>query len=378
MTSPHRLIPSVEGAIDTLLLCLPAALVAGDAPIAEALLTTVAPNAHRIVVTHARAARTVSEIGAGNRMTILSCPDDTPLSVWSQDALISYSGPDDITLAPSAPAATGTPARRLFQRLADAGVASIHGEGLPARAGNLLVGDDFVLVGADEWRRWAAAGPGDNGDDAALAFFQTRIDAHRRPVVVGCGSGRSPGPSRRFKGPDGQRWRENREPGVVERGSLQPAYHTDLYATLAGRSEAGRSRVVVGDLTAAARSCGSAAPPDRAAEFDAVAAFLDTAGFDVTRCPLALIARDDPEHRQRHWFFASWNNALVEDAGRGGRRVFLPVYGDLGSIDLTAADECACAAWTSFGYQVVAIPGLHGLARMGGGLHCAAKVLRRS
>jgi hypothetical protein len=45
--------------------------------------------------------------------------------------------------------------------------------------------------------------------------------------------------------------------------------------------------------------------------FDDVARELETHGFEVIRNPLPLTYVDDPEARQRFWYFATSNNCLV-------------------------------------------------------------------
>ncbi len=366
---PPRLVDAVAGPIRRIAVSLPARWIEADPPLAAALAGIV-PEAHLLLVAHERTAAAAARLSAARPASVLACPDRTPLTLWCRAALLAF---DDGAIAPSSPPAPPTPARAVFERLAAEGLAVRAAEGVPARGGNLLPVGEVLLVGADEWRRFSEAAPG-GGDAARLC--RTLVDGTRRPVVVAGGSGRSPGPSRAFTGPDGARWHETAEPGVVERHSRQPAYHLDLHVTPTGVLRDGRPLLLVGDPALAARLSGTAAVPERAAEFDAAAEALDAAGFAVERLPLPLVAFDDPRARRRDWVFVSYGNALVESFGGGGR-VHLPRFGQAGDTDLSACDEAAAGIFASLGLKVVPVHGLGPLARMAGGLHCAALVLAR-
>lgn len=371
-----RLVSSRRGGIDLLFLTLPAQLVDTEPALAERLIADVAPQAALVAVTHARTASRVRSLAAGRRsLALAACPDEAPLTVWSQDTVLAYdagAGPAIAAAAlPGAPGPAGTVASALLR----SGLVAVAPDPVPVRGGNLLADDAAVLVGADEWRRLAETDPDD--PLASHRLFRTRIDASRPPLVLAGGSGRGPGPSRGFTGPDGAPWREEIEPGIVERASRQPIYHLDLYAALAGPDATGRPVVVIGDIRQAAALAGTDAPADRAGELDTVASWLAAAGWRVERCPLPLVAVDDPVRRRRRRIFASPLNALVEDGGPGRRRIWIPELGVLAGTDLRAVDAAAAALWRRLGYEVLAVPGLGPLMLRAGGLHCAVKILRR-
>jgi hypothetical protein len=354
MTPPRRLLSDCEGPITTVLACLPAPMVDEEPALAAALLA--APPGDLIVVTHERAVAAVRGLAAGRTVDLVACPNGTPLTVWTQDALVAFDHPGGPLVGWSRRAGPRPPALALFECLAATGM-PVRNEALPVRCGNLLVAGSTVLVGADEWRRWSE----ETGN--AGVYYGGRLDSGREPVVIGGGTGLSPGPARLVRGPDGCDWLEDSAPGVVERHSLGPDRH-------------GQQQAVVGDPRLAAELVGTLAPEDRCAGFDRIARDLAGASFAVTRCPLPLVPEEDPARRRRTWHFLPYPNALVDKTGTG-TRVHMPVWESFAGIDLTTVDRCAADAFRQLGADVVPVRGLGPLARRGGALRCALKVLER-
>jgi hypothetical protein len=362
------LLSDCDGAILRTLTVLPATLIERDPVLARALVA--AARGRITIVTHAGAAGAVGRMSGAADTEMITVPDGTPLSHWAQDALLAFDDPGGVLLAPTQPSRSRGPARMLFERLAEAGFRVRSPEGIPARGGNLLAGGDRLLIGADEWRRWIEDGR------LPAAFVAAAIDAARVPLVLHGGSGLSPGPSHIFAGPDGAEWTENTAPGVVERDSLQAIAHVDLAVTLLGAGPDGRPRAVVGDPRFAASLTGVAVSDGRGAGFDRIAAALGDAGFDVSRCPLPLLPEDDPARRRRTWSFLPYTNALVERTS-ANTVVRMPVWERFGGLDLAAVDRAAIRCFEAAGASVVPVAGLASLARGGGGLRCALKVVER-
>src|SRR5690606_31268436 len=111
---------------------------------------------------------------------------------------------------------------------------------------------------------------------------------------------------------NGEKWREfyfkkNKE------GTVQPIFHIDMFITLAGRGNDGKYQVLVGCPRMAAQILDEKLTEYSMAEmFDNVAQNLERIGFTVIRNPLPLTYIDEPEEKERHWFFATANNALIE------------------------------------------------------------------
>ena len=188
-------------------------------------------------------------------------------------------------------------------------------------------------------------------------------------------------------------------------GTAQPLFHIDMFLTLAGRSPSGRYRVLVGDpsLAPAAPST-SARGYSMQNVYDAIAKSLEPR-FDVIRNSLPLTfytkkiqvsALNQPQDPDLHaiyleltnaglsevdlrsWYFATANNALVQDAPTD-RHVWLPTYGqDPNYTYLKGSDAANRELWESFGYTVTELPSFHRLARGLGAVHCIQKYLARA
>lgn len=378
-----RLVSSAHGRIGHVLLCLPATFVATHRELAARLLAVTPVEADLTIVTHVGGSASVAclaSLSPRTNVDLIVLEDEVPLSPWVQDGVLAFESAGPPRLAPTLSSVQGLGAGVMLNRLTALGWATEHTRALPARGGNLLVGDDFVLIGADEWRRWSQFGARCETDPErrALSFFRT-LDAARRPIVVASCAADRPGPSRTFRGRNGRIWRENVSPGVAEARSGQPLFHLDMFITLAGRRDfGGPYRVLVGDPAAGADLAGLPSPSESIRHsFDAVARLLESHGFQVIRNPLPLVFHDNDTAHRRHWYYVSPNNCQVEFPHEGRPRVWLPQFGNAGWPSLRKVDAYMAELWTRLGVTVCDAGHCHALAQMGGGLNCATKVVRR-
>lgn len=240
-------------------------------------------------------------------------------------------------------------------------------------AGNLLVGDDFYFVGIDTVDD---LGPG----TLAVGKAYRAMEAVRRPIVVGDPTtsllpvewseplaGLTPW---KVSGPE------------LKEGSRQPIFHLDMYVTLVGRTEPEAPFVVmVGDPAMATDLMGGSTwvpglgqDPTRQLEFDAVANQLTDAGFEVIRNPLPLVYEDSTSSTTRKYYFASYNNAIVQ---RNPDRVLLPSYVDASSQELKAVEAHQILQWEKLGFEVILLADMNAFALAGGAANCIKNVLAR-
>jgi hypothetical protein len=242
----------------------------------------------------------------------------------------------------------------------------------PFEGGNILVGDDFYLVGIDTV---ADLGPG----VLTVSKAYRAMESQRRPIVVG-GDNEPLATAR---------WHETLTAGttwsvagaVVPDGSRQPIFHIDMFVTLVGRPDpASKFVVMVGDPSLATAKIGGPTwpvlgkDPTRQAEFDAVAMQLADDGFEVIRVPLPLVYDDDRSTGARQYYFASYNNAIVQ---RDPDRVLLPTYGDDTWPELRDIDDEVAQLWRDRGFEVVRLPDMSAFAIAGGAANCIKNVLAR-
>jgi hypothetical protein len=189
-----------------------------------------------------------------------------------------------------------------------------------------------------------------------------------------------------------------------KQGTRQPLFHIDMFLTLAGRNAAGKYQILVGDPSLAP------APPSASyqayamqAVYDKIAQHLAAQGYAVIRNPLPLTyysemrpvadfnVPNDPELfaiyneltsaglaqvELRSWYFATANNALVQN-DPADKRVWMPTYGHGAHAYLQASDRDNQKIWEALGYQVELLPNFHSLALGLGAVHCIQKYIAR-
>lgn len=163
---------------------------------------------------------------------------------------------------------------------------------------------------------------------------------------------------------------------VAQPDASQPAFHLDLYLTLAGpHTRTGQPVALVGSVRRARDVLGQVPEPQDPDEaLDALTAQLTGAGYWVERLPLLPFRSELAP--QGAWY--SFNNCLVEVFGGGGstvRRVVLPSYGVLDG----ALDADAERTWAGLGFEVRVARGEFAfIAQLDGSVRCMTKVLNRS
>jgi hypothetical protein len=388
-----RIVSSAHGALERILLCYPHyaegefTLESTYADLLRLLPVTcdIVVLAHPAVIGDLQAI--IGRERPDNPPTVIESPEYLLFSVWAEDGYVAVrdAGRDPETTFLVEPFS--------FPRYGDgiiadlvAGATDLESTQAPLyfQGGNVLAGDDFVLLGTDYLTRtletWNQYDPvvlgGTSASKKARELFRSTFDRHRALHFLGLSR---PIPDdllapRSFE-QDGEEWTEEVGEGA---GTLQPIFHIDMFLSLAGRNpDDGRYRVLVGSPTAAAELLGEPVP-DHALPlaFDEVAAQLERLGFEVIRTPLPRVYVDFPDERLRRWYFATSNNCLVEltDASR---RVWLPTYGHGPWEALRATDEANRRIWEDLGFEVVQLGDFHYFAQAFGALHCIKKYLRR-
>ncbi len=346
---------------DTLLLVLPAFMVPSLEDACRSMLAQIEPSTSTIIATHSSTAAQISlwleEYQLTQRCHLITVDDDIVLSMWVQDDVhIVRDDNGSLSLLISRQAEAHVLC--LMQQIADVADMSITLVENAPDGGNILVGDDFILVGGDDWNGGEKLSlPGCcNDNSVAIASRMKAATELKRPLEI-----------------IGDDWQE-----VVHFGnrsnSRQPVFHIDIFLSLAGRDENNRPRVLVGDPGMAAHLL-DRSPPDHDLQehFDDIADQLECNGFSVIRNPLPLTYCDLLEKRERHWYFSSSNNVIVQDCDTSGRIVWLPTYGHGNWPQLTITDDANILIWKDLGFEVRAIAHCQPLAENLGGLRCFSK-----
>ncbi|MEA2704040.1 MAG: hypothetical protein QOD63_1985 [Actinomycetota bacterium] len=361
------------------------------------LLRTLPASTEVTVVCHPSVADELEALVGATRppaatTRIVLTPPSVGFTVWAEDAFVVV---EDVG---SNPPVTYLLEPERFPRAGDFQLAELVATATPLettqsplifQGGNVLIGDDFVLVGVDylddsiraveesgavegypyegtaqEKRRFVANLFRQSFDPARQIHFLASTPRNR--------------PMNRFIELDGKRLLDDVEAG---RGARQPIFHIDMFVTLAGRGSDGRYRLLVGDPVLADRLLGwDPVPHDLRTEYDDIAAQLARSGFAVTRTPLPYVSVVESDAAVRTWYQATTNNCLVVvdgAAGAVGRRVWLPTYGHPPFEELAATDADHRRRWESMGFGVTQLGDFHPFAMRMGALHCIKKYLAR-
>jgi hypothetical protein len=293
-----------------------------------------------------------------------------------------------------------------FKRMGDALVADWYANrtktsstqtALFFEGGNILCGDDFVLIGANSvndslelvGKSIYPPRPDKRQTpiDRVRSMYAQSLDMSRRWYQIGTHLP-IPAEERSEVERGGETWTEIRYV-FSQPGNCQPLFHLDMFLTLAGRATPESAyRILVGDPRWAAKLMGEEPPPDALADhFDDVAANLRGMGFDVIRNPLAYLRVDDPRAKTLTWYYASSNNMLVErfdhetkDRGTSAGRAWIPTYGSIAGLEkMKAVDAKNKEIWEKeLNFEIEEITGCLPFVQKNGSIHCLVKELERS
>jgi hypothetical protein len=389
-----RIVSTAHGAFRHILLCYPS-YAGGDDVYRDVfvdLFRQLPPAVELTVLAHASVIdglqQAVDAERAGATTTIVEAPAYLQYTVWAEDPYVVV---DDVG---SEPHRTFLVEPFTFPRAGDGIVADLVAEAteiqslqspLYFQGGNVLIGDDFVLIGVDylsatleTFARYhpVLGFPQDPGQarQFVVDLFRQTFDPGRDVFFVGTRL-QVPGAEERPLTIDGEQWTEVLHAGT---GHHQPIFHVDMFVSLTGRAPSGRYRLLVGSPAEADRILGRPPQPDALSPiFDDVAKGLESQGFEVIRNPLPLTYVDDPAARERFWYFATSNNCLVQIDEADGSHVWLPTYGHGAWSELAATDDANRRIWEELGFTVHQLADYNVFAQNLGSVHCIKKYLAR-
>lgn len=332
-----------------------------------------------------RLSRWLQELNMSARVEIIRARSNMGFTIWAEDAYAVSRDLVDSEVYFVEPAS--------FSRGDDALIADLIAPKtdleqtqvkLYFQGGNILIGDDFWLIGMDYPNNsirlgYVVPSRGETPMEAVTKAYSGALDIERRFIAIGS---RLPVPGfkdgalvREFQ-QNGETWTERLYFGNHE-GTVQPLFHIDMFLTLAGRDTSDRYLVAVGDPRMAATVLGQELQPHAMAEvFDDIAEQLRSLDFRVVRTPLPLTYDDNEKEKVRTWYFATSNNALVQ-ATKTERHIWLPTYGHRKWPELQATDIENRRIWEDLGFTVHQLGDFHPFAVNLGAAHCVKKYLSR-
>ncbi|GAA0584947.1 hypothetical protein [Caenispirillum bisanense] len=398
---------SVNGQIQRMLLAISdeIAMSAPLWPVFQAIIIQM-PNTAFVVLVEEEARQIVSQWltlqgpVVNGRVTLVDWQQnedgDPPLTGWVQDPFIPavYGGqrPPTQLLVPQ-----GSDDPIPIQLAADQAleleraVTPVAFEG-----GNLLFDAGRYCIGLDTIDQTQAlitngtippAPHGVGADGYITNLYHRYVDGTRDPCRIGLPDVTYPAQQTREIMVNGHPYDETVYFGNLE-GTHQPIFHIDMFITLLGRDEATDSPLVLLGSPIQAQDLmydEVETPPEALADgFDAIQTQLQSYGYVVRRNPLPLMYLDFPpdegnERGERRWFFASYNNCIVE-VTETSKTVWMPTYGQgYGEWEprLARVNDANEALFQELGFTVIRMPDCTMLACDAGSIHCVVNYLQR-
>jgi hypothetical protein len=383
------LIGSAIGRIDQLLLTVPAYAAHSLGYIYKDILRKLPDTTSFVIATHESTKGIVKqwteECNASDRCEVFDIADHLHFSIWAEDGYVAAHD--------KASGKTYLIEPFSFPRYGDgliadfvANATSIDNTQAPLyfQGGNVLIGDDFFLIGADYPKKSSGyigdhllPKGGENRADFIRNLYNDYLDRERRLIYI-ASTISVPHETEQKIRLNGDEWTEILYAGNHQ-GTVQPLFHIDMFLTLVGRQPGGKFKVLVGDPKLAAQELKEPVSPYAMQEvYDNVAKGMKNAGFEVERNPLPLVYSDDIGRKERTWYFATSNNCLVQNSQTHGKIVWIPTYGYGPWSKLAATDEANKRIWERMGFEVRQLGDFHPLASNLGALHCIKKYLNRS
>ncbi|MBA3898760.1 MAG: hypothetical protein H0X62_00890 [Bacteroidetes bacterium] len=325
------------------------------------------------------------DVGLIHRVKLVVIPDYINISIWAEDAYTIVQ--DNITkenyfIEPNS-----------FVRWEDGFIADFVSRELGWKrtqlplyfeGGNMLVGDNFFLMGADYpivslkyIKDLISSRKSESKSRLITRLYQKYLDVHKKLIYVGSTLPVPSKQSNKFM-LNGEEWEEfffQKNEG----GTVQPIFHIDMFISLAGRVKNGKYRLMIGDPRLATKilELPEVLKYAMAELFDNIARNMEKAGFEVIRNPLPLIYLDDTEKKERSWFFATSNNLMVEIIDETNKTVWMPTYGYGDWKVLQKTDDFNKKLWEDLGFKVILLGDFHPFIQNSGSLHCIKKYLER-
>jgi len=353
-----------------------------------------------------------NEIKGAELLVLTTTKADDSFSLWAQDAFLTAQARNSeeagIIIAPEYHQRTnrcndGSIAKEVVA-LHPAGYTSFNFP-TAVEGGNILVADDFILVGKNEVLN-------SGYDKTKFIELFTDLFGKEKPVILISAPRRKPKTvksdlttrklTRKESELDkiiitknGQQYKHSM---YQWRGTEQPIFHIDVFMTLLGRDEEGKQLILVGEPV---EGFDKSDLDDKTLEIANVQ--LEDAKKRISECIRKLekdLKKYNVEYKilrnplpltyytyglETSWYWASYNNCLVEITGAGQKTAWLPSYHNpsfhknshweyLKKCDLKNTKIFRENGFTTYLFN----NDFHFLASRNGSLHCMTKCLNRS
>lgn len=313
----------------------------------------------------------LTELRNTQRCCIVKNPHYHNFSIWVQDPFLvvadeEYGSSGLVLVEPNAniPGTNDDEIADHFEKLK---IYRSQNAPLSFHGGNMLIADDFILVGAKHFNATKKildkkSGILHNCNDLDLqtrAHFAAYLGKDMRIIPVG---------NAQYQHcilNDGEEWEDSPE--------KEPFAHIDLYISLAGRDKNGQYQLVVGKPVATIPEDETAVESLRQL-MNPVVENLISEGFKVIRNPMPL-TRSRPGSSNEYYCF--YNNSLIEIDGNS-KRIWMPTFGHWHwKKSLRKYDIANREIWHDLGFEVTELMSFHPFVKQKAGVRCVTKYMGR-
>ena len=328
----------------------------------------------------------IDDLGLSARTTIGAAPDTIGFSIWAEDAYcIANDATDGEKFFLESVAFTRYDDEHIADEVVNFTNLDLSMVNLYFQGGNVLIGDDFWMIGLDYPNNsfrlgYITQNAGESRMDAIRRAYGTAMDHDRTLHPIGSRLS-VPSETRVPVNFGGEEWNSVVYRGNME-GTTQPLFHIDMFITPLGRSENGKPLLMLADPSMAAEILAGVDYIEYAKQFSMVPVFNDIErqlvdlGFDVVRNPLPSAFAPIESVKELRWYFATANNALVQIDG-DEKDIWLPQYGFAPFPELSATDDRTVEILENLGFRTHRLGNFHPFAYGLGAVHCITKYLHR-
>lgn len=223
--------------------------------------------------------------------------------------------------------------------------------------GNVLVGDDFFLLGSSHYLGTKAILEDQNKypensvsdkDSRVRTAFSEIFGNDKKMVVVG---------------PETD----------TDICSVQPMYHIDTFVSLAGRDELGKYIVIVGNPVATDKTLEHLVKP-LSEQINLIAKSLIDKGFTVLRNPIPFVRK----HINKGPYYPCLYNNVIIEITENCKRIWMPTFAhNEWKTILAEYEKTTIQLWENLGFEVIQLIDFHPFVEHRGAVNCIVKQLDR-
>jgi len=238
------------------------------------------------------------------------------------------------------------------------------------QGGNILVGDDFLFIGGNDLITNKLTKSIDNNK---ISEFCSSLD-NKKKIIPIFSKKKIPTEILRKIKIGNEVWEESIYYGNLN-NTVQPIFHIDMFITIVGKNKNGQNTILVGDTKLEKFGFKQKKTPNLLTNvFDQIAHQLSNQNFEIIRIPLPMISYDDKFNKIRKWYYATYNNVIVEN---NPKCVWIPNYNVKEFDYLHEINDYNVQVWKKLGYKVNIIRNFNKFTQNYGSINCIAKVLNR-